>query len=78
MSVLATFPLYSALQGPFSPLHFYLLALYVCLCVAIILGWGNCPKRKQICESKGHERGKKQLTFGPPTYGLPVCSQPVT
>lgn len=55
MSVLATFPLYSALQGAFSPLHFYLLAFYVCLCVAIILGWGNCQKRKQICDSKGHE-----------------------
>lgn len=55
MSMLATFPLSSALQGPFSPLHFYLLALHVWLCVAIILGWGNWQKRKQICDSKGQE-----------------------
>lgn len=27
----------------------------MCLCVAIILGWGNCQKRKQICDSKGHK-----------------------
>lgn len=72
MSVLATFPLYSALQGPFSPLHFYLLALSVCLCVAIILGWGNCPKRKQICESKGHE-WRKETTDLWPTNLWPSC-----
>lgn len=41
MSVLATFPLSSALQGPFSPLHFYLLALCAWFCVAIILGRGE-------------------------------------
>lgn len=74
MSILATFPLSSALQGPFSSLHFYLLALSVWFCAAIILGRGELRETETDLWLKGmwmEEWTKGHLNFYP-AHGLPV------
>lgn len=76
MSMLAMFPLSSALQGPFSSLHFYLLALYVWLCVAAILGVcrGEVERKGNRFVIQRDMSGKmKQLAFEPPPNLRPSC-----